>query len=91
MQLAKQAAQLKQKSAAIQASKIDENKLNDWMKENNIALPVGIIHGDEDKTRFIWGVKALPWLILTDKQHIVRAEGFGVNELDEEITVLKEK
>lgn len=28
------------------------------------------------------GVKAVPWLILTDKSHIVRAEGFAVGELD---------
>jgi len=30
-------------------------------------------------------VKSLPWLILTDKEHIVIAEGFGLDELDEKI------
>jgi len=30
-------------------------------------------------------VRLLPWLILTDKQHIVIAEGFGLDELDEKI------
>ena len=44
-----------------------------------------------DKTRFTWGVKALPWLILTDKQHTVRAEGFNINELDDKITTLRKK
>jgi len=43
------------------------------------------------QTRFAWGVKSLPWLILTDKEHIVRAEGFNINELDEKITTLIEK
>lgn len=29
-----------------------------------------------------WGAKSLPWLILTDENHIVRAEGFRIDELD---------
>ena len=38
-----------------------------------------------------WGVHALPWLILTDKEHIVQAEGFGIKEQDEKIMTLREK
>ena len=86
MQLAKQAQELKEKNievVAIQASKINENKLNEWAKENNIPFTVGMVQGDEEKTRFSWGVKSLPWLILTDKERIVRAEGFSINELNE--------
>lgn len=30
-------------------------------------FPVGIIQENAEKTRLNWGVKALPWLILTDK------------------------
>ncbi|MCH7557625.1 MAG: redoxin domain-containing protein [Planctomycetes bacterium] len=92
MRLAKQARQLKQKGVtvvAVQASKIDENKLNEWVKKNNIPFPIGMVQGDVEKTRFAWGVRSLPWLILTDKEHIVRAEGFGINELDEKITTLR--
>lgn len=94
MQLAKQAEQLKQKGVtvvAIQASKVDEKKLNEWVKKNNISFPVGMIHGDEEKTRFTWGVKSHPWLILTDKEHFVQAEGFSINELDEIIATLRER
>jgi len=29
--------------------------------------------------------KSLPWLILTDKEHVVRAEGFSVSELGDKI------
>jgi len=29
-----------------------------------------------------WGVKSLPWLILTDRKHVVTTEGFGLNNLD---------
>ncbi|MFH1235642.1 MAG: hypothetical protein V1685_01745 [Parcubacteria group bacterium] len=35
--------------------------------------------------RDIWGVKSLPWLILTDTRHIVSSEGFGSGELDMKI------
>jgi len=34
---------------AVQASKIDLTKLDDWVKENNIPFPVGMIEGDEGK------------------------------------------
>jgi hypothetical protein len=36
-------------------------------------------------------VRSLPWLILTDREHIVIAEGFNVNELDDKMTELGEK
>jgi hypothetical protein len=91
-QLAKQAKQLKEKGVivvAVQASKVDESKLNDWVKKYNIPFPVGMMEGDAEKISFTWGVRSLPWLILTDKQHIVRAEGFGFEELDEEIKKTK--
>lgn len=88
MQLAEQAEQLRQKGVAVvtvQASKIDEKKLNEWVKKNNISFPVGMIQGDEEKTRFKWGVKSLPWLILADREHVVIAEGFGIDELNDKI------
>jgi hypothetical protein len=88
IQLAKQAEQLKEQGVtvvAVQASKVDENTFNEWVKKYNIPFPVGIIEGDADKIRFAWGVKSLPWLILTDREHIVRAEGFALAELDEKV------
>lgn len=36
---------------ALQASKIDENTLNEWIKEHNIPFTVGMIEKDEEKTR----------------------------------------
>ena len=69
----------------VQASKIDDSVLNEWVEKNNIPFPVGMIRGDEEKIRFAWGVRSLPWLILTDKEHIVTAEGFSVAELDDKL------
>jgi hypothetical protein len=93
-QLSKRAQELKAKEVviiAVQASKVNENKLNDWMKKYKISFPIGIIEGDEEKTRFTWGVRSLPWLILTDKKHDVRAEGFSLTELDEKISEITQR
>lgn len=88
IQLAKQAQQLKQEGVSVvtvQASKVDENTLNQWVKNYKIPFPVGMVQGDVEKIRFDWGVRSLPWIILIDKNHIVAAEGFGLNELNEKI------
>ncbi len=44
-----------------------------------------MFEGDENKIAIAWGVKSLPWLILTDKDHIVSSNGFSLNELDEKL------
>jgi uncharacterized GH25 family protein len=85
-QLIKQTEQLKDKGVvivAVQASQIDKNTLDEWSKESKVTFSVGIIQDDVEKARFAWGVRSLPWLILTDKQHVVVAQGFGLDELDE--------
>jgi len=40
-------------------------------------------------TRINLSVKSLPWLILTDTEHIVRSQGFSPDDLDEKIKTLK--
>jgi len=85
MQLANQADWLKEKGitvVAIHAAKVEQAKLDEWARENKITFPVGMIPEQEEQIRFDWGVKLLPWLILTDKRHIVTTEGFVMNELD---------
>jgi hypothetical protein len=87
-QLAKQAERIKDKEVilvAVQASKVEQAKLYEWIEENNISFPVGMIQNEEKKTRSDWGVKSIPWLILTDYENIVVAEGFMLSELDEKI------
>ena len=84
-------AELKAKGlvlVAVQASKVDQTSLDEWVKKNNIPFPVGMVQGDEEQIRFAWGVKSLPWLILADGKHIVRAEGFSVSELDTKLREL---
>ena len=91
-QLAGRVEELKQKGViivAVQASKVDENILSEWIKKNSISFPVGLIQGDEEKTRFTWSVTSLPWLILTNKNHHVTSSGFSLAELDEKIQSTK--
>jgi hypothetical protein len=38
-----------------------------------------------EKTNFAWGVRSLPWLILTNRSHTVTAEGFAVGALTNKI------
>jgi len=61
------------------------------VKKYNIPSSTGMIQSDAKKTHFTWGVKSLPWLILTDRAHAVRAEGFALTELDRELEQLGDK
>ncbi len=73
---------------AVQASKMDEDSLDNWCKKYSISIPVGMIRSDQEKSHAAWGVRSLPWLILTDRQHIVRSNGFSLNELAEKMKQL---
>lgn len=89
LQISKKAKEIKDKgfvTIAVQTSKIEQAKLDGWIKENNITFPLGMIEADEEKTRFNWGIRSLPWLILTDKEHVVIAEGFNIAGLEEILT-----
>jgi hypothetical protein len=44
--------------------KVERAKLDKWINENKVPFPVGMVQGDEEKTRFTWGVRSLPWRIL---------------------------
>jgi len=44
-------------------------------------LLIGIVQADSEAIKYSWGVRSLPWLILTDRKGVVSAEGFGLNEL----------
>jgi hypothetical protein len=85
LQLSKRAQELKAKGVVVivvQASKVEQAGLNEWIEENNIPFAVGTIESDIEKIRYNWGAKSLPLLILTNKQHIISTEGFSVDELE---------
>jgi hypothetical protein len=69
----------------LQAGAMEGEALEAWKKENAIPFPVGVFKGNREKTRAAWGAAALPWLILSDADHKVTAEGFAIGELDEKL------
>jgi hypothetical protein len=69
----------------VHVSGIEAKTINEWMKEYNIPFPAKAIAKDPEKARLAWGVKSLPWLILTNQKHVVEANGLSLAELDEKI------
>ncbi len=89
-QLKTKARQLREQDvfvACVQASYLPKKGLNDWIRKERISLPIGMAKEDDIKTRQKWGVQSLPWLVLTDRNHIVIAEGFPLTELEEKIKI----
>jgi len=70
---------------AIQVSDVDRTTLDAWAKKNEFTFPTGQITADVEAVRAAWAAKSLPWLILTDQSHTVRAEGFTVAELQTKV------
>ncbi|MBN1507114.1 MAG: carboxypeptidase regulatory-like domain-containing protein [Sedimentisphaerales bacterium] len=73
---------------AIDVSSADTNALRPWAD----GLPVSVVKQmttDRDEARFNWNVQSLPWLVLTDAEHKVVAEGFTLEELDALLTQVK--
>lgn len=72
----------------LNAAKVEKETLDAWLAENSVAFPSGIISIDPDNTAFSLGVQSLPWMILTDPQHTVTAEGFSVEELAQKLDAI---
>jgi hypothetical protein len=90
--LAEKAASLDVKGVTIvlvQTPKMDLQPHEAWLKALRINSPVHVVESDFEAQKSTWAVKALPWLILTDKSHIVHAEGFAVSDLDRDLDQLK--
>jgi peroxiredoxin len=87
-QLSARTQELKAKNVtvvAVQASRVDKDQLDDWCRRYNVSFPVGMIQDDEKQIRSIWGVRSLPWLIMTDRERIVKADGFSIAEIDKKL------
>ena len=92
--LSKRAGELSERGLALiglQAARVDESAFSTWLAKQNVPFPVGRIDDDIDKTKSAWGAQAMPWLILTDREHVVRAEGISLDELDREVTTISNR
>ena len=84
-QLAEQHDALHQKEVTVlglQAAAITPESLKELKEANPLPFPIGCIAEKSDQNRWATGVESLPWLILTDANHKVAAEGFALDELD---------
>jgi hypothetical protein len=90
--LAPQAEKLKKRGVVVLILQTVESEETAWAQpagESELPWPVQTVKGDARKTRLTWGIRSLPWLILTDNRHIVTAEGFAVNELADKLQGLE--
>ena len=90
-QLEQQAAALRQQNIfvlGVQAAVTTDDLFNQWKSASPVSFPVGRVTEKSEKTKWASTVSALPWLILTDANHHVVAEGFALDELDAQVKKL---
>ena len=76
---------LKEKGVTVlglQAAVITPDAFKEWKDANPVPFPVGHLAEKSDKLSWASELDSLPWLILTDKEHRVTAEGFSLDELE---------
>jgi protocatechuate 3,4-dioxygenase beta subunit len=89
--LAEQHDALRQKGVtvlAVQAAVTSTDSLKEWKDANPVPFAVGRVAEKSDKTKWALEVESFPWLILTDAQGRVTAEGFAFDELDAKLSAL---
>jgi hypothetical protein len=89
--LDEQAVALRQQNVSVlgvQAAITSDEAFNEWKTSSPVLFPVGRVTEKSEKTKWASAVPALPWLILTDAQGRVVAEGFALDELDAQIKKL---
>ena len=72
----------------VQASKVEKNALNQWLEKSKTSFPFAMVENNEENIMFDWGVKSLPWLILTDRKHTVCEQCLALSELNENLNKL---
>ena len=77
--------QIGEGTIVIQTSKTDVKQYDDWPRANQIDFRVQTVEGDFEAKEPSWGIKALPWLILADKERRVVAEGFEMGSLSDKL------
>ena len=70
----------------VDAAGSEEKQVDAWVKQHSIKVGVGRLHKEILKRiRKAWGIETLPRLVLTDRNHVIVAEDFALEELDGKI------
>jgi hypothetical protein len=91
-QVAGQHAALRQKGLmvlGVQATVIDSRSFQEWKSSNAFPFPVGQVGEESPQTAWVTGIVSLPWLVLTDGQRRIAAEGFALEEIDAKLKPLE--
>jgi protocatechuate 3,4-dioxygenase beta subunit len=65
----------------VEATARKAEALANWRRKQRISLPMATTEPEPVKVRQQWAVRSVPWLILTDSDGIVTAEGFDLDRL----------
>jgi hypothetical protein len=91
-QLAERGKELAERNVVlvgVQAAKCEPNEMDKLAAECGQNIRFGAITGTLDDAQRAWGMQSLPWLILADKSHVIRAEGFAPTELQTKLNEVK--
>jgi len=91
-QLAERGKELAERNVAlvgVQAAKCEPDEMVKLAAESGKDIRLGVVTGSLEDTQRAWGMQSLPWLILTDKSHIIRAEGFAPADLQTKLDEIK--
>ena len=72
----------------VQAAPLEAEQLDTLVAKLDLPFALGVVTDDGKKTRAAWGIKGLPAFILTDREHIVRADDFDLKGLDAKLAEL---
>ena len=75
----------------VLTTKVDFQQHNAFVKANHIAFPNYGAGDDFEIRKVTWGIKSVPWLILTDGKHTVVAEDFAIDELESKLASLADR
>lgn len=87
--LAERASNLAEKDVLVilvDATGSEKKQVDAWVKRHSITVPVGRLFKELLKEiRLAWGIEILPRLVLTDRNYVIVAEGFALEELEAKI------
>ena len=75
----------------VQAAPVEPDEMQQMADKLGVEQPLAVMKDDIDKTRAAWAVKGMPWFILADAEHTVRADDFSFDELDEKLETIAGK
>ncbi len=65
----------------VQVSEVDLAPYDAFLRAAHIDMPIRMMEPGFETKKLEWGIKGLPWLILTDKAHLGVGEGASVKDI----------